>query len=78
MIPPLNKKLDVSVAVTPEVKRRKPDGETEYSALRSAAEDLLSAVKASDPAGIEAAMRSAFIILESEPHEEGSSLGEIE
>ncbi len=62
------------------IEQRKPDGSTETqgtegnenenSGLQSCAEDLIRAVHAKDPSGVAAAMRSAFEILESQPHDE--------
>lgn len=49
------------------------DGETSQDqGLESCAEHLIRAVHAKDPAGVAEAMRSAFEIMESEPHDEGA------
>lgn len=40
------------------------------SGLRSAAADLIAAIGAGDEQGVASALRSAFAVLESEPHDE--------
>lgn len=58
-------------------KAHKPEGEEEgegkgdEQGLDAAAEDLISAVHGKDTAGVVEALRNAFAILDSEPHEEG-------
>jgi hypothetical protein len=44
--------------------------------LSSAAEDLIRAVHAKDAQGVAAAIRAAFELLDSEPHEEGPHTNE--
>jgi hypothetical protein len=46
-------------------------GDDEDPGLMSCADELLTAVESKDIKGIARAMRSAFTLLESEPHEEG-------
>jgi hypothetical protein len=46
------------------------DGEQE-DPLMSAADDLISAVHSKDASGVMEALRSAFTMLESQPHDEG-------
>lgn len=66
------------------IMNRKPDGEMEEktseeddnSGLRSCAEDLTRAVHAKDIDAVADAIRCAFEILDSEPHEEGPHLNE--
>lgn len=66
------------------VERRKPDGGPEMQGaegdenqgLMSCAEELIRAVHSKDPHAVSAALRSAFEILDSEPHEEGPHLNE--
>jgi hypothetical protein len=48
----------------------------EDEGLAMAAEEMLSAIKSGDAKGLQAALRNAFALLESEPHEEGESSGE--
>ena len=63
---------------------RKPDGETEMedtgddSGLEACATDLIRGVTAKDSSMVIDALRSAFQILDAEPHEEGEHLGEEE
>jgi hypothetical protein len=63
---------------------RKPDGETEVeesmddSGLEACATDLIRGVTAKDTGLIIDALRSAFQILDAEPHEEGEHVGEEE
>lgn len=61
------------------VSQRKPDGSKEEignegeenHGLIACAEDLIRAISQKDPQHIALALRAAFQILESEPHEEG-------
>ncbi len=61
------------------ISRRKPDGSTEEQhsegnegeGLDACSEALIRAVNAKDAKSVSAAIRDAFQILESEPHEEG-------
>ncbi len=61
------------------VAHRKPDGGqeeshsegNENSALEACAEDLIRAIHAKDGMHVALALRAAFDVLESEPHEEG-------
>lgn len=62
---------------------RKPDGQSEIeqpeddsAGLNAAAADLIRAVHAKDEAAVAAAMRAAFEIMESQPHEEGPHIDE--
>jgi hypothetical protein len=45
----------------------------EDEGLAMAAEEMLSAIKSGDAKGLQAALRNAFTMLESEPHEENES-----
>ena len=68
------KKKEASVIV----QTRMPDApkeESDDAALESCAEDLMSALESGDKRAVASAIRSAFQVLESEPHEEP---GEIE
>jgi hypothetical protein len=67
------------------VENRQPDGsamekepEGDDSALESCAEDLLRALNMKDIQAIASALRSAFLVLESEPHEEAGEPAEGE
>ncbi len=71
----------------PMVEYRKPDAEgeghndkepNEDEGLRACARDLISAVQASDEAGVAKAFKAAFEICESYPHEEGEHTNEEE
>lgn len=44
--------------------------------LEAAAQELIDAVGVKDAAGVASALRNAFSILESQPHEEGEHIGE--
>jgi len=54
-----------------ETIKRDSDEEQEFDSLESAAEDLCKAIEAKDYKAIAVALRAAFELLESEPHEEG-------
>lgn len=73
MIPFMRNK-EASVSGPVDIERRKPDEEPEYDALESAAEDLCNAVAAKDYKGVAAALRAAFQLADSEPHEEGEHI----
>jgi len=49
------------------------DGE-EYDGLESAAEDLCRAIEAKDYKAAASALRAAFELLDSQPHEEGEHI----
>lgn len=76
MLPFMKHSKEASVAVNTESVKRKPDEEPEYDPIHSAAEDLHSALKSGDIPAIAEALRSAFIILDSEPHHEGPYIEE--
>lgn len=71
MIPFLKKNLEASASSPIESVERKPDEGAEYDVLESAAEDLCRAIDAKDYKSIAAALRAAFELLDSQPHEEG-------
>ncbi len=65
------------------VSKMSPEGQTESNieghkdaGLEAAATDLMRAFEAKDSKKIASALRAAFQILDSEPHEEGSHLDE--
>jgi hypothetical protein len=73
---PFLKKKEVSVvAPTDHVTRESDESseESEYDMLESAAEELISAIQAKDTKAVCSALRSAFQMLEMEPHEESSN-----
>lgn len=51
--------------------KREPDEAGEYDVLESAAEDLVRAVHSKDIKGVAQALRAAFDLCDSMPHEEG-------
>ena len=65
----LNK--DASAAGPVEKVERKPDEESEYDPLHAAADDLIEAVHSKNTKNVAMAIRAAFELLDSEPHEEG-------
>lgn len=75
MIPFLKHKNEGSVSAPVESIERKPDDGAEYDVLESAAEDLCMAIEAKDYKAAAAALRAAFELLESEPHQEGEQIG---
>ena len=74
MIPYLKQAKEASVSAVPEVMKREPDMEPEYDSLESAAEELIQAVHAKDTKGAAMALRSAFELMDSEPHQEGEHI----
>ena len=70
-LPFLNKSKEASTSAPVEPVRRKPDNEEEYDGLHACAEDLKQALDEGDTKAIASALRAAFEILDSEPHEEG-------
>lgn len=72
MLPFLKKTLESGAQGPVESVERSPDDESDYDSLEAAAEDLCSAVHAKDYKGVATALRAAFDILESEPHQEYS------
>ena len=78
MLPFMKHSKEASVSVAPEVVRRKSDdeGSSDYDHVEAAAEDLHNAIKSGNIKAIAEALRSAFYILDSEPHEEGPHIDE--
>lgn len=70
MLPFLKRNQEASASAPVESLERKPDNEPEYDVLESAVEDLFAAYKANDPKAGAAALRAAFELMESQPHEE--------
>ena len=72
MLPFLKKNQESSMSAPVDSIKREPDeGAEEYDSLESAAEDLLKAIESKDSKEIASALRAAFEICDSEPHEEG-------
>ena len=75
MLPWLSRNKEASVSTPVESVSRKPDeGAEEYDSMHSAAEDLIAAVHSKNVKAVAEALRSAFELMESEPHEEGEHL----
>jgi len=70
MLPFLKHKQDSGTVALPETIKRESD-ESEYDMLEAAAEDLMHAVHSKDIKMIAQALRAAFEICDSQPHEEG-------
>lgn len=72
MLPFLKDKKEASVAVPSDTVKRDPDEPNEeFDMLESAADELIAAIHAKDSKAVASALRSAFQIADSEPHEEG-------
>lgn len=54
--------------------KRSPDHEVDFDVLESAAQDLLDAIEKKDTKALAIALRAAFELCDSEPHEEGPHL----
>ena len=57
----------------PEVESAEEPGGDDMG-LEAAAQELIDAVGAQDPAGVASALKNSFAILESAPHEEGEHI----
>ena len=68
MLPFLKKSQEASVAA-PEVEVR--DHDEDFDSLEVAAEDLMNAVHSKNAKAVASALRAAFELCDSEPHEEG-------
>jgi hypothetical protein len=66
-----NKSKDGGVAGPVESVERKPDEPEEFDSLHGAMQELHSAMNAKDYKSAAEIFRSAFELLDSEPHEEG-------
>lgn len=66
-------KLNQDAAASGPVEsiKRTPDEGADYDVLESAAEDLVRAVHSKDIKGVAVALRAAFELCDSMPHEEG-------
>lgn len=74
MLPFLKHSKEASVSIPAEPVKRKPDDEAEYDMLESAAEDLISAIHSKDVKAVCSALKAAFEICDSQPHEEGEHI----
>jgi hypothetical protein len=76
MIPYLKRTKEAAASGPVEsIKRESDDGE-DYDVLESAAEDLINAVHAKDVKAAAAAIRAAFDLCDSMPHEEGPHINQ--
>lgn len=73
MLPWIKKNDDVAAVSVPEKIERKSDdeGEDEFDSLEGAMSELHSALNAKDYKGAASIFRSAFDLLDSQPHFEG-------
>jgi hypothetical protein len=85
-LPFLRKKNDAGIAGV-MVQHRSPDAEGEghkdqedqpEAGLRACAKDLMDAISSGDEGRVASALRAAFEICDSEPHEEGPHTNEDE
>lgn len=76
MIPFLRNKKDAGVSVPIESIKREhdEDKEQDFDVLESAAEELIHAVHSKDIKAVAMALRSAFELMDSEPHIEGEHI----
>jgi hypothetical protein len=75
VLPFLSKKRDTGLSQGVIIKNREPDKteenqEDKDAPIKACAQDLISAIHAHDVNGAAEAIRSAFEILEKQPHEE--------
>lgn len=74
MLPFLKKKQQTGVIVKtrqPDEKPEQEENEQEDQGLMVCAQDLIDAIAAQDVKAVASALRAAFQIADSEPHEEG-------
>jgi hypothetical protein len=77
MLPFMKKKHQTGVIVTTRPSDEPKQDESESpDSIEYCAEDLMKAVHANDKKGVAEALRSAFTILDSEPHDEGEHTNE--
>lgn len=78
MLPFLKKKPQVAGIITKvrEPDSDKPQDSEEDQGLRACARDLIDAVHSQDEGRVASAIRAAFAICDSEPHEEGEHTNE--
>ncbi len=71
MLPFLKHNQEASTSEPVEPVKRKPDEDADYDMLESAAEDLKQALDEGNVKAIASALRAAFELCDSQPHEEG-------
>lgn len=71
MLPFLKHNQEASASGPVESIKREPDEDYDYDMLDSAAEDLIQAVHSKDVKAVSSALKAAFQICDSQPHEEG-------
>lgn len=71
MLPFLKHNKEAGTAGPIESIERKSDEDSDYDMLESAAEDLISAIHSQNIKAAASALKAAFEICDSEPHEEG-------
>lgn len=71
-----NKKESGSASASTPVLKREHDEDYEYDSMEAAAEDLCNAIERKDYKAAAEALRSAFELMDSEPHYEGEHLDE--
>ena len=69
---PFRKRQDEASASAPveSIERTPDEGAEEFDSMESAAQDLCDAVHSKDIKAVAAALRAAFELMESQPHEE--------
>lgn len=73
MLPFLKRNQEGSASGAVEsIKREPDDGADAYDPVHSAAEDLISAIHSKDVSAVAEALKAAFALLDSEPHDEGN------
>lgn len=73
MLPFLKKKDEGAMSAPVDAVERKPDHEVDFDSVEAAAQDLLDAIEKKDTAAMAIALRAAFELCDSEPHEEGEA-----
>jgi len=76
MLPFLKKKDEVGSIALPDAIERKPDEnkEEDFDSLESAMDEIHSALQSKDYKSAAQIFRSAFELLDSEPHHEGEHI----
>lgn len=71
MLPFLKRNHEASASTPVESIKREHDEDVEFDVLESAAQDLIDAMHSKDVKATAEALRAAFELCDSEPHEEG-------
>ena len=74
MLPYLKRNKDGSASSPVEAIERKPDHEENFDVMESVAQDILNALESKDAKALAEALRAAFELMDSEPHEEGEHI----